>query len=443
MDISLLLAVLGGISLLLLLILWIKLPAFIALLLSSITTALAAGMDPLIIMETVKTGMGSTLGFVATVVGLGAIFGGILEHTGSARVLANYLLSKTGEKGAPLALMLTGFLVSIPIFFDVGVILLFPLIAGLHQQTGKSLIRYAVPLFAGLAVSHAFIPPTPGPLAVAEILQVPLGWVLLAGIIAGLPAAFTSGILYGGFLEKRLYIRLNHVVAEKDEAITTPSVALVLPILLLPILLIVLNAALAADALSIGNEKASQLLQVFTHPFAALLFSNLLAWYLLGKRGGLTTPQLSAISTKSLYPAGVIILVTGAGGVFKQVLIDTGAGKMMAEAMQAAGLSIAVFAFLTAAVIRILQGSTTVAMITAAGLVAALLPEARLSNLQLGALTISIAAGATVVSHLNDSGFWMIKEFMGISEKEGMLTWTIASTILGFTGFAISLLLFQ
>lgn len=444
MDAYLLLSVLGGIALLLLLILWMKLPAFIALLISSIVTALSAGMDPLLIMDTVKSGMGSTLGFVATVVGLGAIFGGILEHTGSARVLASFLLSKTGERGAPLALMLTGFLVSIPIFFDVGIILLFPLIAGLHRQTGKSLIRYAVPLFSGLAVSHAFIPPTPGPLAVAEILHVPLGWVLLAGVVAGLPAAFTSGILYGRYLEKRLDIQLTPDDVERTEVLHhTPSVALVLPILLLPILLIVLNTGISSGELASGIARADQLLQVFTHPFSALILSNILAWYLLGKRGGLSTAQLSNISTKSLYPAGIIILVTGAGGVFKQVLIDTGAGKMMAEGMQAAGMSLVFFAFLTAAIIRILQGSATVAMITAAGLVAALLPEAHLSNLQLGALSVSIASGATVVSHLNDSGFWMIKEFMRIGEKEAMQTWTVASTILGVTGFAVALLLFQ
>lgn len=442
MEFAILAAVVAGIGLLLLLILRLKIHAFIALLLVSILTAVAAGMDPAKVMDTIKSGMGSTLGFVATIVGLGAIFGGILEHTGSARVLAAYLLKKTGEERAPLAMMLTGFLVSIPIFFDVGFIILFPLIVGLHRNTGKSLVHYAVPLLAGLAVSHAFIPPTPGPLAVAEIIGVPLGWLVLVGVIAGLPAAYLSGIVYGKYIGKRLDVQLAATIDQGATLAFPPSVAFVFPILLLPIALIVVNAMLVSGVLGMGHPQADKFLSLLTHPFSSLLVANLLAWYLLGRRCGFSNQQLADISTKSLYPAGAIILVTGAGGVFKEVLIETGAGKMMAGAMQDAGLGLVTFAFLTATAIRVLQGSATVAMITAAGLVAPLIPEMSLSPIQLGALAICIASGATMASHLNDSGFWLVKELMRLSEKDGIRTWTVASAILGLTGFSVAAVLY-
>lgn len=442
MHTTLLLAVLGGIALLLFLILKLRIPAFIALLLTSIATGLMAGMEPGIIMDTVKEGMASTLGFVATVIGLGAIFGGILEHTGSAGVLARYLLSKTGEKRAPSAMMGTGFLVAIPVFFDVGFIILYPVIAALHHKTGKSIIHYALPLLAGLAATHAFIPPTPGPLAVADILGAPLGWIVLVGFAAGLPAAYVSGIVYGKFLGDRLDVSVPELEPISDSSIELPSIRRVLPILLLPIVLIVGSALLSSGLVDTGSPKANGILAMLCHPFSALILANLLAWYLLGKKAGLSDEQMADISAKSLYPAGVIILVTGAGGVFKEVLIETGAGKMIAESMQEAGFSVIVFAFLAATLIRVLQGSATVAMITGAGLVAPLLGVYALSDLQLAALVISIASGATMASHLNDSGFWLVKEFLGLSTQEGIRTWTVASSLLGLVGFAVSVLVF-
>lgn len=442
MNMMLFFAVLGGIVLLLVMILRLKIPAFIALLITSIMTALMAGMDPGSIMETVKNGMASTLGFVATVIGLGAIFGGILEHSGGATTLANWLLDKTGEKRAPLALMITGFVVAIPIFFDVGFIILFPIIVALHHKTGKSLIYYAVPLLAGLAVSHAFIPPTPGPLAVGEILGAPLGMIMLVGAIVGLPTAFIGGILYGKYLGERLMVSAPNINMDQIKPKTLVSINKVLPIMLLPVLLIVMNTMISEKIWSVGHVEIDKILILICHPFSALIIANLLAWYILGKGAGFTNKQLADISNKSLSPAGVIILVTGAGGVFKQVLIDTGAGEMIATSMQAAGLVIIVFAFIAATLIRVLHGSATVAMITGAGLVAPLLVSYQLSDVQLAAIAVSIASGATMASHLNDSGFWMVKEFMGLSEKDAIRTWTVASSILGICGFIFSSIIF-
>ncbi len=442
MEANLLFAVLFGIVLLLVLILKLKLPAFLSLLIVSITTGILAGVEPMDLIETIKNGMGSTLGFVATIVGLGSIFGGILEHTGSANTLAQYILSKTGDEKAPIAMMFTGLLVSIPIFFDVGFIILFPVIVALHHRTRKSIIHYAVPLLAGLAVSHAFIPPTPGPLAVAEIIGAPLGLIVMIGMAVGIPTAMISGLVYGKYLGNRLMVSIPQHFNEKATITNPPKIGKVLPILLIPILLIICSSMVDSHIITTGNPAFDSMLRLLFHPFSALIIANILAWYILGKGSGLNDLQLTEITSKSLHPAGIIILVTGAGGVFKQVLIDTGAGKMIAEFMQGAGLSIIVFSFLAAAIIRILQGSATVAMITGASLVAPLLSSYVLNDIQQAAIVISIASGATMASHLNDSGFWLVKEYLGLSEKNGLRTWTVASSILGVTGFVLSALVF-
>lgn len=443
MEYTLIGAVFAGMAILLYTILKWKWPAFLALLLAAILTGLLAGMDPLALMESVKTGMGSTLGFVATLVGLGTIFGGILQHTGAASLVAVRLLDVLGEKRAPLALMLTGFLVSIPIFFDVGIVILFPVIAALQQKTGKNIVYYALPLLAGLAASHAFIPPTPGPLAVSEMLGIPLGWMAGVGIVAGLPAAYLAGILYAKFLAPRLLpVHTLSFTREVNQTTSPPSTYSVFTILLLPIMLIIGSSIFQYEGSGAQTPAWQKFLAMLCHPFAALILANVLAWYILGRKAGLSSTQLSDISARSLQPAGVIILVTGAGGVFKQILIDTGAGTMLAAGMKESGMSLIVFAFLAAAAIRILQGSATVAMISAAGLVAPMLPGFSLSNGQLGALGISIASGATVLSHLNDSGFWLVKEYFGLTEKEAIRMWTVASSILGLTGALIAAGLF-
>src|SRR5690606_21495785 len=241
MDLQLLTAVFVGITLLLFLILRLKIQAFLALLIVCITVGIIAGMPATEILDTMRIGMGGTLGFVATVVGLGALFGGILEQSGGAQRLASFMLKKTGEKNASWAMMVTGFAVAIPVFFDVAFIILVPITYALSKRTGKSLLLYAIPLLAGLAVTHAFIPPTPGPIAVADILGADLGWVILFGFFAGLPAAILAGPVYARFLSKRLHIE-PQVFEEKEDynEATAPSPSLIISIILIPILLIVI-----------------------------------------------------------------------------------------------------------------------------------------------------------------------------------------------------------
>lgn len=438
---ELLLAVILGIALILLLILKLRIHAFIALLIGSIAVGLVAGLDAGQIIDTVQTGMGGTLGFVATVVGLGAIFGGILEASGGARAIADFMVSRFGIKRAPWAMVLSGFLIAVPVFFDVAFIILVPMIYALQRRTGKSLLLYAIPLLAGLAIAHAFIPPTPGPIAVAEIIGVDLGWVILMGFLAGIPTALVAGLWFGKFISKRIFVPAPQEIGD-GEGSKLPPIGQTLAIVGLPIVLILLNTATTAGAFGIGDHRVLGMVSLIGHPFTALIVANLLAWYFLGLKRGYSKGQLLDISTRSLAPAGTIILLTGAGGVFKQVLTDTGAGELLATSLGDAGIPVLVFAFVSAAIVRILQGSSTVAMITAAGLVSPLLAQANLDPMELACMVIAIASGASIFSHVNDSGFWLVGQYLGISEKQTFRSWTVMTTILAVVGMLSASLVF-
>ncbi len=444
MEYNLIIAVLVGIVVLLFLILRMKLHAFVSLLIASIAVGLLAGMTPVSIMDTIKEGMASTLGFVATVIGLGAMFGAILEQSGGAKMIANFLVQKFGIKKAPHAMVLAGFIIAIPVFFEVAFILLVPIIYALQKSTKKSLLLYALPLLAGLAVTHAFIPPTPGPIAVADIIGVDLGWVILIGAIAGLPTALIGGIVFGGYISKKIHVEAPFL--DKDEIATQteerqPKIGVILAIIAVPIVLILTNTFVSSGLLVIGNAQLKYLVSLVGHPFSALIIANLIAWYVLGIKQGFSKEQLLKVTAKSMAPAGMIILITGAGGVFKQFLVNTGAGKMIAESLADVGFPILLFAFIVALLIRVIQGSATVAMITAAGLVSPILSEAVYSNFELASIVICIAAGATSLSHVNDSGFWLVSQYLGITEKQTFRTWTLMTGILAATGFTIVLLL--
>ncbi|MHA7865630.1 GntP family permease [Flagellimonas marinaquae] len=433
MEVQLFLAVVIGIAILLFLILKLRIHAFVALLIGSIVVGLIAGLDANQIISTIQKGMGGTLGFVATVVGLGAIFGGILEASGGAKAIADFMVSKFGLKKAPAAMVVSGFLIAIPVFFDVAFIILVPMMYALQRRTGKSLLLYAIPLLAGLAITHAFIPPTPGPIAVADIIDVDLGWVILMGFIAGIPTALIAGLWFGRHISKKIFV----AAPEEIEDGTTPNlppIGQTLMIIGLPIILILLNTMVTAGTFGITSTTILQLISLVGHPFSALIIANLLAWYFFGLKKGFTKDQLLKISTKSLAPAGTIILLTGAGGVFKQVLTDTGAGELLANSLSNAGIPVLAFAFISAAIVRIVQGSSTVAMITAAGLVSPLLANAELNPMQLACMVIAIASGASIFSHVNDSGFWLVGQYLGITEKQTFRSWTVMTTILAFVG---------
>ncbi|ELR73431.1 Low-affinity gluconate/H+ symporter GntU [Fulvivirga imtechensis AK7] len=444
MDYQLLLAAVGGIALLLFLILYLKIQAFLSLLIVSMFVGVVSGMPPEDILNHMKDGMAGTLGFVATVVGLGALFGAILEYSGGAQRLASYMLGKMGIKKAPWAVMVTGFIVAIPVFFDVAFIILVPVIFALKQRTGKSLLLFAIPLLAGLAITHSFIPPTPGPVAVADILGADLGWVIITGFITGIPAAVVAGPLFASYISRKIDLPLpdSYIEQEKENG-DAPPPWLILSIITLPILLIVARTMVESPFIKQTEIPGivSYIIILIGHPFTALIIANLVAWYWLGVSRGATKTELLKISSKSLYPAGVIILLTGAGGAFKQILVTSGVGTMLVESLSGDLFSPVLFAFIIAAIVRIMQGSATVAMITAAGITAPLLMGSSFGDIQKAVLVIAIASGATILSHVNDSGFWLVSQYLGMSEKQTFRSWTVMTTLIAVTGLIVSLLL--
>ncbi len=428
-----------GILLLLFLVIRLRMAAFVALLLTSVLVGLGTDMPTADIVSSIRNGMGGTLGFVAVVVGLGAILGKLLEASGGVQCIAETIIGKLGADRAQWGLGLTGFVVAIPVFFDVALIILIPLVYGLAQSTGRSLLYYAMPLLAGLAVTHSFVPPTPGPIAVADLLDADLGWVIIFGALAGVPAMILAGPVFGRYIARRIHVEVPESFAapNKIDPNTSIGFAQVTTIVLLPLVLIMLSTI---TPIWLGDMHfATKVFSFLGHPFVALLAATLLAMALLARLDGFTKDDLLSIANKGLEPAGIVILITGAGGAFKQLLIDSGVGGALAEMMADSRLPLVLLAFVIAAITRIAQGSATVAMITAAGLLAPITATQELPAMMLALLVIATSSGATILSHVNDSGFWLVSRYLGMTEKDTLRSWTMLTTIVALTGLAVTL----
>ncbi|MEK4300188.1 gluconate:H+ symporter [Oceanobacillus sp. FSL W8-0428] len=431
-----------GIAVLLYLIMHSKMQAFLALLIASILIGLFTGMEPAFLLEVIEVGMGGTLGFIAIVVGLGAMFGEVLRASGGAERLAFTLVDKFGEKRAQWALGLTGFIVAIPVFLDVALVILIPILYSLAIRTRKSLLYYGIPLLAGLAVAHSFIPPTPGPIAVASVLGVDLGWMMLFGVIAGIPAMVVAGPIFGRYIGNKIHVDVPEHIKEEEERKKAnneegkllPSFGMICFLILSPLVLILFNTT---GGILLKEGIFKEVVTFIGHPFVALIIATLLSMYFLGKRRGVTKNEMQSMTTKALEPAGIVILITGAGGVFKEVLIESGVGDAMGELMASSGFPLVLLAFLISTFVRVAQGSATVAMITAAGLISPILDMTELSQPMLALIAISIACGATVLSHVNDSGFWLVNRLFAMTEKDTLKSWTVMETIIGLVGFFV------
>ncbi len=438
--------VVSAVGILLFLVLKLKISAFISLLITAIYVGIVSGMPLSGITMAVQEGMAGTLGFVATVVGLGAIFGQMLESSGGAESLAHSLVKKFGTKRAPWAMVTTGFIVAIPVFFDVGFIVLVPIVYALSRDTGKSLLYYGIPLLAGLAATHSFIPPTPGPVAVADIVNVQLGWVILLGLIVGFPTAVIAGPVWGKFISKKIFLEppaeFEIGKGQATDLTDLPSFGLIALIIAVPLFLILVNTftGLAVQKEMVEQSILTDTFEFLGHPFTALIIATLIAIYFLGVKRGFDKKQILDLSTKALGPAGIIILITGAGGVLKQVLVESGIGQIMAESMAHSALPPIFLAWLLAAIVRVTQGSATVAMITAASIIAPVLTEFQLSDPQRALVVLSIASGATLLSHVNDSGFWLVGKYFGMNEKQTLQSWTVMESIIAVCGLVFTLL---
>lgn len=408
-----------------------------------------SGMPLSKVTAAIQTGLGGTLGFVATVVGIGGIFGQILEASGGTEAIAKALIKRFGKDKANWSLCIAGFLIAIPVYFDVGFIILVPVVYALAKDTKRSTLFYAIPLLAGLAVTHTFVPPTPGPVAVADMLGADLGWVILVGSIIGLPVAILAGPVFGTYISRKINVAPpQHMMDElrknaTETKATLPSFAAVSTIIGTPLLLMIVKSFFELF-IKLGYMQEGLLydISVFIgHPFTALIIATLMAAYFLGTRRGYTRKQLLEVSSKALAPAGMIILIIGAGGAFKEMLIESGVGNVLAEAISATKLPPIVLAFVIAAAVRVTLGSATVSMITAAGIIGPILGAYALSEIHLALIVISIASGATILSHVNDSGFWLVGKYLGLTEMQTLRSWTVMETIIALGGFLIALLI--
>lgn len=433
-------AALIGLVILLVLIIKFKIQAMVAILIGAIAIGLIAGMPFGDIINAVNDGIGNTLKGIALLVGLGSMFGAILETSGGAQSIAVTMVKKFGDEKAAWALGITGLVIAMPVFFDAGLIILIPLAFSLAKRTKKSSLFYAIPLLAGLAVGHAFIPPTPGPVLVATMLNVGLGWVILVGILCGTVAMIVAGPVFGAFCGKKYNIAIpEHVASQADfEESKLPSFGTIVGIIMIPLVLIILDSLAGVIP---AMAPLSGVLGFLGEPFVALLIATVVAMYLLGTRHGYSNEELEKVMTKSLEPTGLILLVTASGGVLRYMLQYSGLGEVIGNAVASAALPMVVVAFIVAALVRISVGSATVAMTMAAGIVAAMPGIAELSPLYLACVTAAVAGGATVCSHFNDSGFWLVKSLIGMDEKTTLKTWTIMETLVGGTGFLVALII--
>ena len=436
----LVLAALIGLALLLVLIIKFKIHAMISILIGAITIGIVAGMPFTEIVTAVNDGISNTLKGIALLVGLGSMFGAILEASGGAQTLAVTMVKKFGDKKAAWALGITGLVIAMPVFFDAGLIILIPLAFSLAKRTNRSSLFYVIPLLAGLAVGHAFIPPTPGPVLVATMLNVDLGWVILIGIACGAVAMVVAGPVWGSICGKKYMIPVpEHVANQEDiDESKLPKFGTIVLIILIPLVLIILKS------LSGVIDAMAPVASVFTflgEPFVALLIATVVAMFILGKRHGYSLEELEKIMTKSLEPTGLILLVTACGGVLRYMLQYSGIGELIGNAVASVNMPIVLVAFLVAALVRICVGSATVAMTMAAGIIAAMPGIAELSPIYLACTVAAVAGGATVCSHFNDSGFWLVKSLVGMDEKTTLKTWTIMETLVGLTGFVVAFII--
>ena len=433
-------AALVGLVRLLVLIIKFKIQAMVSILIGAITIGLLAGMPFENIVTAVNDGIGNTLKGIALLVGLGSMFGAILEVSGGAQTLAVSMVKWFGDKKAAWALGITGLVIAMPVFFDAGLIILIPLAFSLAKRTKRSSLFYVIPLLAGLAVGHAFIPPTPGPVLVATMLNVELGWVILVGLACGVCAMIVAGPVWGSICGSKFNVPVPDHVAEQEDFDESklPKFGTIVAIIMIPLVLIIMDS-LAGVIPALSGMQA--IFGFLGEPFVALLIATVAAMLILGIGHGYNTEELEKIMTKSLEPTGLILLVTACGGVLRYMLQYSGLGNVIGEAVSSANLPIVVVAFIVAALVRICVGSATVAMTMAAGIIAAMPEIANLSPLYLACTTAAVAGGATVCSHYNDSGFWLVKSLVGMDEKTTLKTWTIMETLVGATGFVVALVI--
>lgn len=428
-----------GVALVVVLITWLKIPAFVALAAGAFFVGLAARMPLADIPRAFQQGVGDTLGFIAVVIGLGTIIGKLLAESGGAVVVSGALARALGERRLDWAMMLSGLIIGLPVFFQVGLVLLAPMLFTLARTRPGSLVRLGIPMVAGLSVAHGLVPPHPGPLAAIERLGADTGRTLFYSLIVSLPVAVVAGPVFGRFISRRVRVDAGAMADQLAGTATgtrTPTLAVTLLTILVPVLLM-LVAALAQATLPAGAVR--QGLGFAGSPLVAMLLATLLAMYTLGRACGYDRARLLRFAEEALPPIASVLLVVGAGGGFGRVLDAAGVDTAIAQAMDGLPLSPLVLGWAIASLLRLSVGSATVAVVTAAGIMAPI--ASALPNVNKDLLVVAIGAGSLIASHVNDGGFWLVKEYFNMSVPQTVATWTLMETIIAVAGLAGVLLL--
>ncbi|WP_262264530.1 gluconate transporter [Pantoea dispersa] len=439
---TLVLTAAGSVLLLLFLVMKARMHAFVALMLVSMGAGLFSGMPLDKIAETMQKGMGGTLGFLAIVVALGAMFGKILHETGAVDQIAIRMLKTFGERRAHYAMGIAGLICALPLFFEVAVVLLISIAFAVARRTHDNLVKLVIPLFAGVAAAAAFLLPGPAPMLLAAQMHADFGWMILLGLCAAIPGMLIAGPLFGNLIARHVTFSAPPEDHQPDVSEgQLPSFGFSLSLILFPLLLVGLKTIGAR--FTIPDTRLYAWLEFIGHPFTAILLALLVAIYGLAYRQGMDKEKVMQVCGSALQPAGIILLVIGAGGVFKQVLVDSGVGPVLGHALTGAGMPIALACFILSGAIRVIQGSATVACLTTVGLVMPVIEPLHYSGAQLAALSICIGGGSIIISHVNDAGFWLFGRFTGATEGETLKTWTLMETILGTTGAIVGMIAFS
>lgn len=437
MDIYLLIVTLLAIAIVILGVSWWKWHAFISLTVASLFLAIMSGLNLTKIVTAYESGVGSVLGHLVGILALGTILGKMMSDSGAGMQVADFFIRFFGVKKLPWAMLFAGFVIGIPVFFEVGIVILLPLVISIRKTTKQNILLIALPVIAGLSIVHGLVPPHPGAMTAIGIYNANLGKVLLYSLLIALPTAIIAGPIFAKWVHKRV------IPENEPELIRVTTVSADLPsrkvsffIILLPVVLMILSVV--APYISLP-EKMTEFFVFIGSPVIALLISCFAAFYLLGIRQGINKKMIKKLTDESLLPVGSIILIIGAGGGFKQILIESGVGTAIAQMAEHISLSPIVLAFMVAGLIRIATGSATVALTTAAGIVSPVIQHMSGVNLEL--LVIATGAGSLMFSHVNDAGFWLVKEYLGLTVKETFKTWTVLETLLSFIAFGFALLL--
>lgn len=439
-DDRLLLYALAAVIALIALITRFRVHPFVALVSVSLGMGAAAGMPLDRVVQAFQDGVGGALGFIAVVVGLGTMLGKIMAESGAAARIATTLIRLFGERRVHWAIMIVAFIVGTPVFFQVGFVLLIPLVFTVARRTGMSLVKIGIPLVAGLSVVHGLLPPHPAAMLAVGTFQADVGLTILYGMLVGFPTAALAGPIYATWIAPRIVLPAENPMAAQLEGTVSeemPGFGISVFTVMIPVLLMLL--ASATDFLIDAASPVRPVLRFVGHPIVSLLIALLFSFWSLGRVRHFTRDQLLRFCNDCLAPTATILLVIGAGGGFNQVLVQSGVGRAIADVARDLNASPLIVAWTVAALIRVATGSATVAMTTAAGIAAPLALATPGTSPEL--MVLAAGSGALVLSHVNDAGFWLIKEFFNMTVPQTLKTWTVAETIVGFAGLAFTLLL--